>query len=90
MAKMLEGQSAWSAKIRCAHPVCVGGLYRVDGCFGIIEISLDDIHGQKDSEGDWRFWVECPACKQVLYPQWQIGRGPLDAVVKRVQKGGKQ
>ena len=82
MAKIVEGPSEWSAVIRCAHPVC-SGLYRVDGCFAQIEIGLDDIHAHCDGDGDWSFWVFCPSCGQKLYPEWQIGKGPLEVVKSR-------
>ncbi len=81
MAKIVEGQSEWSAKIRCAQSVYGGG--RVDGCFAPIEIGLDDIESSRDYEGDWSFWVICPSCGQKLYPRWQIGDGPLEVVKSR-------
>jgi len=84
MARVVEGSEKWKAHIRCAHPVCGGRLYRVDGCFSVIEITLDDIQGRRDSDGDWSFWVMCPSCGQMLYPEWQIGSGPLEIVKKRL------
>lgn len=82
MAKVVQGQSKWSAVIRCAHPVTFG-LYRVDGCFSLIEITLDDIQSHRDWEGDWTHWVDCPSCGQKLYVRWQIGDGPLRAIEAR-------
>jgi len=83
VAKVVEGSDKWSATIRCAHPVCGIGLHRVDGCFARIEITHDDIHARKDWEGDWSFWVICPACGQKLYPKWQIGSGPFETIKKK-------
>ncbi len=84
MARIIEGNKEWSATIRCAHPVC-GALNRVDGCFALIEIGLHDIKHITDYEGDTSFWVICPACGQKLYPEWQIGRGPLNVILSRSQ-----
>jgi len=84
MAKVVNGNEAWSAVIRCAHPTGFHSLHRVDGCFAQIEITLADIHGSRDYEGDWSFWVDCPACGQRLYPEWQIGSGPLEVVKQRI------
>ncbi len=84
MARVLEGtikvNEKWKATIRCAHPSCGFGLYRVDGCFALIEIELDDIQYRRDYEGDETCWVVCPACGQTLYPEWQIGAGPIRIV----------
>ncbi len=86
MAKIVEGKKEWSAVIRCAHPVSgFAGPHRVDGCFALIEITLDDIKGHRDCEGDWTFHVICPACGQKLYPEWQIGSGPLECVKDRTK-----
>ena len=79
MARILEGNKEWSAAIRCASAVCGGRLNRVDGCFALIEITLGDIKHSTDYEGDTSFWVVCPSCGQKLYPEWQIGKGPLEA-----------
>lgn len=83
MAKIVSKERPWKAVIRCAHPVCYG-LYRVDGCFALFEIGLEDIDGSRDWEGDWTFWVTCPNCGQKLYPEWQIGDRPLEAVKERI------
>lgn len=87
MAQIVAGEKKWAAVIRCAHPVCGYGLNRVDGCFAMIQIGLDDIQASKDYEGDWSFWVKCPSCGQTLYPKWQIGDGPLMIVQKQIQEG---
>ena len=84
MAKVVQGKESWSAVICCAHPTGFFGLHRVDGCFAEIEITLNDFHGSRDWEGDWSLWVNCPACGQKLYPEWQIGKGPLEIVKKRI------
>ncbi len=75
MARVLSGKrGGWSAKIRCAHPVCGLGRYRVDGCFAVIKIIIDDVRAAYNSEdSDWTFWVNCPLCQQQLYIGWQIG-----------------
>jgi hypothetical protein len=82
MAKIIEGAEKWSAVIRCAHPVYGGRLNRVDGCFSLIEITLEDIKHSRDFEGDISYWVECPSCSQKLYPEWQIGRAALENSLK--------
>lgn len=81
MAKIVQGNKEWSAVIRCAQSVY--NQARVDGCFAQIEIGLNDIQASCDCEGDWSFWVICPACGQKLYPEWQIGKGPLEVVKSR-------
>ena len=86
MAKVIEGNKEWSATIRCAHPVCGGRLNRVDGCFALIEIGLEDIKHSTDYDGDTSFWVHCPSCGQQLYPEWQIGSGPLNVVLSKPKK----
>ncbi len=83
MAKIVQGEQKWSAVIRCAHPVCGIGLNRVDGCFSLIRIELKDIQHSTDWEGDTTFWVDCPACGQKLYPEWQIGNGPLNVILSK-------
>jgi len=88
MATIVHGNKEWSAVIRCAHPVCGGGLYRVDGCFALIEITLDDIKSSVDYEGDRSYWVVCPSCGQTLYPEWQIGNGPLENSLKHNENKG--
>lgn len=82
MARLVQGNTSWSAVIRCAHPVCCG-LNRVDGCFALIEITLSDIRHRTDFEGDTTFWVDCPACGQKLYPEWQICNGPLNTILSK-------
>lgn len=87
MAKVISAEhEGWSARIRCAHPVCGYGTYRVDGCFAVIEITLEDIKSSVDYEGDWTFWVKCPNCGQTLHPKWQIGDGPLQLVIERKRR----
>ncbi|HBP00065.1 MAG: hypothetical protein UU48_C0003G0013 [Candidatus Uhrbacteria bacterium GW2011_GWF2_41_16] len=82
MATVIEGPQEWSTVIRCAHPVCGFGLHRVEGCFSLIRITLADIKHSTDYEGDTTFWVDCPCCGQRLYPEWQIGKGPLNNSMK--------
>ncbi|NQV90792.1 hypothetical protein HQ487_05325 [Candidatus Uhrbacteria bacterium] len=82
MAKIVAGEKKWSVTIRCAHPVCGMGVNRVDGCFALIEIELEDIDHSTDWEGDTTFWVICPSCGQKLYPKWQIGDGPLNVILR--------
>lgn len=74
MAKVISGNHAWSAVIRCAES-SYGG--KVDGCFSTIEISAEDIQKHTDWEGDTSYSVKCPACGQILYPYWQVGEEAL-------------
>ena len=93
MAKILEGKAPapWTAKVRCAHPACAyfGGLNRVDGCFAVIEITLDDIVMREDCDGQWHYSMSCPSCGQLLYPEWQIGITPWEMKKKKEQDGWK-
>jgi len=87
MAKVInkeEGAGVYT--IRCAHPAGFYGLHRVDGCFSVIEITLDDIRASCDWEGDWTCSVICPACGQTLYPRWQIGEDAIRRVINRELK----
>jgi len=84
MSRIVEGKEKWSAVIRCAHPV-MGSPNRVDGCFALIEITLDDITVKDDGDGSRWFETQCPACGQILYPAWQIGNGPM-IVKQEIQK----
>lgn len=89
MATIVEGLVTWKARIRCAHPSFGGRLNRVDGCFALIEITLDDLKGHRDSDGDWTVWTECPGCGQRLYPEWQIGSGPIEVAKERILNAKK-
>lgn len=86
MATIVEGQNKWTARIRCAHPVTGARLNRVDGCFSLIEITIEDLEGFRDCEGDWTVWTVCPGCGQRLYPEWQIGNGPIEIAKARILK----
>ena len=87
MATIVAGSTEWSATIRCAHPTAGAGLYRVDGCFSLIKIDLQDIAIKDDGDGYSWMEVACPACGQRLLPEWQIGRGVMDAVRRRTAAG---
>ena len=88
MSRIVEGKEKWSAVIRCAHPCGgYGNLLRVDGCFALIEITLDDIEIKDDGDGSVWYETHCPACGQILYPAWQIGDGPM--IAKQNIKKGK-
>lgn len=88
MAKVVDDDDKpWSARIRCAHPV-FGRPHRVDGCFCVIEITQQDLNVHYDGE-DYSCSVTCPKCGQQLYPEWQIGPGPIQIAIGRYNSRAK-
>lgn len=74
MAKVILESKPWSAEIRCAQAVFESNRQgRVDGCYALLEIDLDDIVVKMDYAHIRTYTVKCPYCGQVLQPMWQIG-----------------
>jgi len=74
MAKIVgqvEPDKPWSATIRCANASSARAP-AVDGCFRKIEIEVEDITVSDDGDGHYFWSVKCPACGQLLYPEWQV------------------
>jgi hypothetical protein len=89
MAKVLEGQEVWSAKVRCAEAAGYS-IRRVDGCFALLEVGLDDIVVGRDSENDPYLYMHCPSCGQRLHVGWQLGEGAIARVLERQPRKRRQ